>query len=838
MATHEKATPGNKLYIYRLLRSTIGTGKQEFLPNVETILTNDDVYPEDMGFGSTLEMLRAFSEFVNLTEFKGGRVYVRLVARDDWDKWLDAAESEKNNESKPKIAKGKAKPWKHAKKGPKVVRPVKPKHKARLMPEPEEGGADANAARLAKESVSSEASNDAAPAEGASKSEASAQTVGDNAENAVEESSRRATPVPLAKATNVGTAKTQQMPTETAGQRPATTSQDPPVPTPQQLQRESAGVVQAEGDRHPKAESSAQAEGQDQPAVTQKAKPTIAPSFPRIRLRIVSDGSENDADETPSERPGDVTVQNGSTPSGTVSTAASATAAKRPARTTEDTGTSPAADAPTTAGTAATPDAAFMHEGEQVGHRAAAADHGTPVSPVEAPLAPALNEAERSRTSSLPASFWNEVHCKDELLSILTRTLPFDVDLTRVLEEDWQVARATGMATGTRSKVVFPIRYLRPDGSHIELTIRRISRPLGGKHWALSLVDGDDGTGTLHEAAGLEGAPQGDEGAWQDLSATLLPADLRVSPLRELAQFCSIGSWDATLGALTSMAAPERWDYPDEGVGRASRFGILREYLCVTLHRLHEQHRVAVSPAGDLCVANTGLMTTMTEDIYACFTPSRGGSPQWDFAGFAVAGSGEFGRRITATFDPLPQPASYIQSLDQVMPHANKLVALDYRTIVGRQLDRMPRGFLQEQFERHAEAAPLLDKAFASDASQADRSQALRELGRAATSDPGLYRRLCLALDDAVTMAKHRVRASFRLCAPAYDPQTGLVDLLLPLALIADGQADCALVLEPQPSGNYQASSILSLPRAYACARVISKYQPAWLLPENVLADK
>ena len=59
--------------------------------------------------------------------------------------------------------------------------------------------------------------------------------------------------------------------------------------------------------------------------------------------------------------------------------------------------------------------------------------------------------------------------------------------------------------------------------------------------------------------------------------------------------------------------------------------------------------------------------------------------------------------------------------------------------------------------------------------------------------------------------------------------------LLLPLALVDDRTADCALVLDRQPSGAYQAASVLSLPRAYACARVVCADMPTWLDAAKVL---
>ncbi|MGN0287270.1 MAG: DUF3825 domain-containing protein [Atopobiaceae bacterium] len=845
------ATVGNRLYIYALLRDRMGVGKQEFLPKVEALLQDDNIYPEDMGYQDVRQMLADFGDFVTLTEFKGGRTYVRLVARPDWDTILEADAAEGTSKAK---SSGSSKPWKHGKKVTKSVRPVRPRHKA-----PKKAAAPQADAKASGKAAAVEA-----PAGTTNQAEAaSPQQAVEVQKPATVEQSVSATQEPVAPAVS-------QAPEPTTSQQEASPnglqSQGQKDTDSAQAQAAKKGTAAPDsvGTEAPEAAQSSQTDAPAEPP----AEPTLPKHHPITLTVVTEDGQERTLEATaptaqkspePEAPRAQAVTQTheavsavGQPASDESAQRAAATvvpsplSATQPQQTTPAAGSTPAAPAPAQAPqrhVTAQPDApAGPAPAQPAPQEQPAQQPWTQQAPAQTPVAqddqaasmPFLN-ANASVPSSLPTSFLKEVHCKDELLSVLTRMLPFDVDMATMLEEDWQVALSTGTATGTRSKVVFPIRYLRPDGTaHIELTLRRSSKTIAGKHWTLSLVDGDDGSGTLHEAAGLEGAPQGDEGAWQDLSASLVAPDRRVSPLRELAQFCSIGSWDGFLGALTSMAAPERWNYPDEGVGQRSRLGVLREYLCVTFHRLQQEHKVCVSPDGSFCAMNTGLMTPMVEDIHACFVPNRKGGAPWSFAGFAVAGTGELGRKITATFDPLPQPASYIESLDQVMPRASKLIALDYRAIIGRQLDRLPQGFLKEQLEHHEGAAPLLQQAL-EDTTPTQRADTLRQLGRVIIGDPGLYRRMCLALDDAVAMAMRRVRASFRLCAPAYDPQTNQVDLLLPLALIQDGQADCALVLEPQPSGNYQAASVLTLPRAYACARVVSKYQPAWLLPSVVL---
>ena len=140
-----------------------------------------------------------------------------------------------------------------------------------------------------------------------------------------------------------------------------------------------------------------------------------------------------------------------------------------------------------------------------------------PTAPVEEPAKPAVYLDVHSSPagtppvqlqSDLPQFFSTDVHCKDATLALLYRVLPLNEDIMALLDEDWRVARSTGMLSGTRSKVTFPLRYLREDGSApVEVTLRRTARPVAGKRWSLAYIDGDDGTGGTHEAIGLEGLP-------------------------------------------------------------------------------------------------------------------------------------------------------------------------------------------------------------------------------------------------------------------------------------------------------------------------------------------
>lgn len=700
-----RITPGNRLYLYKLLSSTLGTNHQALLSRVEEVLLEDGIAPQDLGQEDIQSLMEALPEFVRLTVFKKGRVYATIVPNEEYDGYLERAGQSGSGNAGEKGSKSK--PWKR-RKGSHDPKPTKPRHveKPEAKPEP--------------------APEPEAPAE--------------------PEPASAPEPEP----------ETVTVPEPEPAPAPAPTPQPSPA------------------DETPKEPNEPQAEATGAEIREQPAPETSASSG--INLTITYDPYEDmEADLA----------------------AAAQAQPESPAP-----ATSPApAPAP---------------------------------APVAAPgPAPATQPLPHQ---NLPELFSAEVHCKDELLRVLYQKLPIDADVTRTLDEDWRVARSTGTLSGTRSRVTFPLRYLHEDGSGpVEVTIRRTSRPLSGKQWSLALVDGDDGTGMVHEQVGLEGLPAADEGAWSDLSGASLQGvgTSIVSPLREFAQFAVIGSWERTLGTLATMVAPERWNFPGEGVGAPSRYGVLREYLTVTFHRVVEQDRVATAADGSLAAFDTGLLTPFGEDVYAVFSPNVG-DIAWKLDGFATAGSGELGARLVATLPDLPQPASYLERVEDVVCQPGRMLILDTEALLGEQVGRLPRAFLADQLADSPEASRLLREGVDAGSGRLGRG-ACRDLARAIKADPGLYRRMARALQDATSLSLRLAQASFRMAAPAYDPATGTTRLLLPLCLVDDGVADCAISLELMPSGAYRGAAILSLSRAYACARVVSRDQSAWLSPEIVL---
>ena len=501
----------------------------------------------------------------------------------------------------------------------------------------------------------------------------------------------------------------------------------------------------------------------------------------------------------------------------------------------------PAAPAPVTPAPAAPAPAASTAPVPATPATPVPAAPATPVPAAPVPAAPATPTAPAVPAVSatthipdgLPHTFSEEVSIKPSFVGMLTRMLPIDEDLTCILDEDWRVARATGTATGSRNLVTFPLRYLQEDGTApVTVIIRRTSRPGDARRWHLTLVDGDDGTGNVHMAVGIEGLPQAEGGCWAQLAPASSTGAPKTDPARNLAQFMEIGSWDKMLGTLARAAAPERWNYPGEGVGKESRYGILRDYLASTLARLRATGGVATSPDGTLAAFDTGLATPMDEELYAVLSPTGTDIP-WHLDGFATAGDGELGSRLTAHLPALPPRACYLEGIDDVMPRDGALVIPDYKSLLGANIERLPRGFVAS-LVAGTDAQTPLDRLAA--AGPAERAAARRDLSRAIEGEPGRYRRACRALDDAIDLSLRRARRSYRHVAPAFDAALGRKLMLLPLALVDDANIDCALVLELMPSGAYQAAAVTSLSRAYAAARVASEQLPTWLEANRALA--
>ena len=108
------------LYLYKLLKDTIGISKQTPLSSVEGVLIEDELAPQDFGFDDIRALMEACPDFIKITAFKKGYVYATLLTFETFEVALAAGEKNVEPQSN-------GKPWKR-RRGAKSIRALKPKH--------------------------------------------------------------------------------------------------------------------------------------------------------------------------------------------------------------------------------------------------------------------------------------------------------------------------------------------------------------------------------------------------------------------------------------------------------------------------------------------------------------------------------------------------------------------------------------------------------------------------------------------------------------------------------------------------------------------------------------
>ena len=108
------------LYLYKLLKATIGISKQTPLSTVEGVLIEDELAPQDFGFDDIRALMEACPDFIKITAFKKGYVYATLLTFETFEVALAAGEKNVEPQSN-------GKPWKR-RRGAKSIRALKPKH--------------------------------------------------------------------------------------------------------------------------------------------------------------------------------------------------------------------------------------------------------------------------------------------------------------------------------------------------------------------------------------------------------------------------------------------------------------------------------------------------------------------------------------------------------------------------------------------------------------------------------------------------------------------------------------------------------------------------------------
>lgn len=676
-----KMTAGNRLYFYQLLSTRIGTLRQVPLAQVEELFEAEDLRPEDVGAPDIQGVMELLHDFVRLTVFKKGRVYVTVQPQEDWDAVLARAAGQVAGEKAAPVAGARS--WKH-KKSNKDPKPAKPWHQRAKKkstagpepevttgPEPEVAAGPATAAPPTTASLPTTATEpEVAAAEGPTnesmpaamaKPEVTVATEPEGVTTAAPEAATK--PMDAAEVADKDEVRLS-VADPGAGERPVAPSPEPTIRLTitydpyDGLEEELARTADtAEGQGETEREGTTMAaESQPDPAAVAKAEPVASrighPAEPSaVPARPAAGASAVTQPATPALAPSHPV-------------AAKPIVAPRP---TPAAVASPAPVQPVPARPAPTP--------------------SEPAGPVRVnPLPPVQLQAD------LPRDFQAEVSCKLEALERLYALLPTDVDVLATLDEDWRVARSTGSVHGSRSQLCFPLRYLRADGSApLEVTLRRNTRTPSGKRWSMTGVD-DGGFQEELPDVGLEGLSPAEEGAWQLLDFAAATS-ANVSPERELAQFAVIGPWEPLLAQLAAAAEDEPWSLAGK-----EDLGVLREYLCLTFWRARHAGLVVVADDGSLAGFNTGLLTACGQYLCMSFVPHEGDIP-WQFAGWVVDGDERLSalEPADATGErhalPLPEPLS----LPQTLP---TLATLDLTPGLGARLAESDDDLLERSLRR------------------------------------------------------------------------------------------------------------------------------------------
>jgi Domain of unknown function (DUF3825) len=277
------------------------------------------------------------------------------------------------------------------------------------------------------------------------------------------------------------------------------------------------------------------------------------------------------------------------------------------------------------------------------------------------------------------------------------------------------------------------------------------------------------------------------------LSYRSLMRRYRDQPSQEVfAHFGYAGSegetWETPYERVASLAKKENWDFQRTEFTRPNqRFPILVGYLNYTFLRVQDQDKIVFSPDGNRACFNTGLQTPNEKDIYASFFKNQNArerdQPDWTHYGFFDS----YSNKLT-DFRPLPAIASYIDSATDLVFDTTFEIEVNYDHLFDDNRDRLP--------------------------------EVLRDNQTLAIS----------AIQGSIELLREKVIRNYKLAIPHW--YRGRIQLLLPLNLTSEHEADLALVAERDAEARlYRIKTVLTMDMAYMDARLITRPDREWLNP-------
>ncbi len=308
------------------------------------------------------------------------------------------------------------------------------------------------------------------------------------------------------------------------------------------------------------------------------------------------------------------------------------------------------------------------------------------------------------------------------------------------------------------------------------------------------------------------------------------------------------------ISKLSEKVLPECWSYGNE---ETTTFPILRNYLLMTFDRLQQediQHKEDISweprikvvenvndtfrvsrynkieekysyyYPSQIAVFNTGLVDRLYEPIYAVFVSNPGRPQPWLFHRFISSSGSDKDHMFLAKLygDKFPSSALYYDSTLELVYDIRKPISSYNWAHMVEKCDRFPIDFFEDNCAEELQASRFPNGQI----NYALLSQKIQNNHRT-------YRRVQNRIQDAIEHSLKRVKWNFKTAIPIYYPGGKSISLLLPLSLVNEDRIDAALVLESTEKA-YIAHTILTLEMAYANARLITRPDSDWLVPNNI----
>lgn len=511
MIVKPKLSLGNQLYLYRLLRDALGCGKQTLMPSVEEALAAGDMAAVDLGFETTRELLEQLESCVQLTVFKGGRIYATVIAQPAWDEALAAGEPKQK-------ATGKgAKSWKK-KKGDKTLKAVKPKHVKRPKPEPEPKAASepASDVKVAPEPVVEPelAAEAVSEPEHPAKQDSPSPEFDAAIETEVEIRNDAIFTIEDEESVACDDADAAETDSAAAGATPEPEAPQPAISLTVIYDPENtnAGIQTLESNpdainelqANQELQSDQASEPKQQAAVTDTEK-TSAEAADKDDAREQKPAAATTATTT-AEPTSKATAEHQQAKRDRKTAPAPESAAKTIAQAKEAPALGQASDSIPEASDSSKRKAepadkhdqkAVRHHGTTTGKKHASKAGTAPTAKPEY----AANTDRQSQTSAstaatpkipdgYPTDFTTEVFCPGALLNELSQLLPYGADVLGITGEYYWIARENGSIDAQRNRATFPLRYTRDGERHeVSVRIRRNTEGGLGANWSIDRVE-------------------------------------------------------------------------------------------------------------------------------------------------------------------------------------------------------------------------------------------------------------------------------------------------------------------------------------------------------------